>query len=85
MAYYELGYSVNNEIAAKNQLKYDYGYFEEVELLDRKTGEIIKQQIQKSFSKAGKKELAKIMEFAIMICLEAGIEVEKSETYKNRN
>ena len=82
IAYKQIGYPIHNEYAAKNQLKKDFGYYETYEVFDRNTGEIIQETKQKSFAKTGKKEMAKIIDFAIMICLEAGVEVNPSRITK---
>lgn len=83
IAYNEIGYPVWNEQSTKDLLKKHYGYIEEYYSINPITKEKEKETYLKSFSKAGKKELSKIIEYAIMICNEAGIEVINSEDFKN--
>ena len=77
-AYIYNGERVNSPEAAKKLLKAHFCYYDE----DLIYGDSFKTL--KSFSKAKVREMRDIIDFAISICLDSGIEVETPEEYKSR-
>lgn len=78
-AYRETGERVNTQEAAKSLLKAHYGYYEQISV----DGTVFNNL--KSFADAKIKEMADIIDFAINICLDCGIEVQTPEEYLNSN